>query len=187
MRTDGGGVLPGLLAFCVSMLVILVGVYAFFTDYRERYLEPMEALRQGSDSLSRARRDSLLADSLRRELSGRVTQTLARQADSLRVRRQEQARSGTSPPGITPPPEERTVRPLRLSAEDEVMLLRVLRAMQAPRAAKQLRRLGPEAAAGVLFRMAGRQQTEILAALPPEEREAYRRALEQRRTGPGRS
>ncbi len=186
MKAERGGALPGLLAFGLSMLLILALVYAFFQDTRQRYLEPMQVLRQGRDSLSLVRRDSLLADSIARDVAGRVKQTLAQQADSLRSRRRTELQEASGQPraAVTPEKEQRI---LRLSAEDEEMLLRVLRAMEAPRAARQIQRLGPEAAAGILSRMSGRQQTELLGALPSEMREEYRRALQKRRPGAGRS
>ena len=187
MRTvhrDRGGALPGLLAFCLSMLVILAGVYAFFRDYRERYLDPVEAL-QAQDSTALARRDSVLADSLAREVASHVTRTLAAQEDSLRRQRDRQDTEPVADPGAARTAE--TPAALQLSPEDEALLLRVLRAMEPRRAARQIRRLGPEAAAGVLALMSGRQQTSILAALPSGEREAYRRELAKRRPGSRRS
>ena len=160
-----GSVLPALLAFLLAGALAAAGYWWYREDFRMRFEEPLARLRQPADSLAHMRRDSLLADSLHREIAQRVQERLS-------ARREQQTREDSLGRGAArrlPEAVDTTPARVRVLADDDLDLLAsTLRHLPSRGAARMLERLGTQEGARVLGRLEPRQRRALLDSLPRE-------------------
>ena len=180
-----GGALPVVLALVLGFLLVGGLMWAYRKDFQERYVEPLNRLANPGDSLqvlqSNSRRDSLLADSLRREIGMQVSRRLEARAteierlDSLGRGEALRLDSAETRAAVRVPP------PL---GDRELDLLGTgLRHLPPEGAARMLQRLGPREGARVLARLSPAGRQAVLDSLPVVLADTLRAGL----SGPGRS